>query len=194
IVLATLVLLLVLLVSGRVRPAVAFTGLAGFYVLAGFVDVPTLLAQYTNPALATLVLLLLVSLALERSPLLDWLSQRLFDGSERAALLRLMGGSVLLSAFLNNTAVVASLLATVTRQKRIVPSRLLIPLSYASVLGGIMTLVGTSTNLVVNSFYLDASGHELGMFQFAWVGVPVALVVLVVLFWRARTLPYQSVE
>src|SRR5699024_10342412 len=129
-------------------PAVAFVGLAGFYVLAGFVDVQMLLAQYTSPALVTLILLLLVSLALERSSLLDWLSRRLFNGSELAALLRLMGGSALLSAFLINTAVVASLLATVSRQRRIVPSRLLIPLSYASVLGGIMTLVGTSTNLV----------------------------------------------
>ncbi len=101
--------LLGLLISGVVRPAIAFVGLAGAYLLLDLVDTATLLAQYTNPALATLLLLLLVSLALERTPLLDWLSQRLLTGSEKTATARLMGASAVLSAFLNNTAVVARL-------------------------------------------------------------------------------------
>ena len=186
--------LLGLLISGVVRPAIAFVGLAGSYLLLGLVDTPTLLAQYTNPALATLLLLLLVSLALERTPLLDWLSQRLLNGRESTATARLMGASALLSAFLNNTAVVAAFLGAISRQKRIAPSRLLIPLSYASILGGITTLVGTSTNLVVNSFTLSRTGSELGMFQFALVGVPVALLTLGVLLWRARALPHHQPE
>jgi di/tricarboxylate transporter len=185
---------LVLLVSGRVKPATAFTGLAGLYLLAGLVDTPTLLMQYTNPALATLLLLLLVSMALERSPLLDWLSHRLLSGHPRLATAKLMGSSAVLSAFLNNTAVVSAFLGAISRQHKIAPSRLLIPLSYASVLGGITTLVGTSTNLVVSSFYLNADGHELGMFQFALVGVPVALITLVVLLWRANALPHHPAE
>ncbi|MGP9641207.1 SLC13 family permease, partial [Halomonas sp. AOP42-A1-14] len=122
--------------------------------------------------------MLLVSLALERSPLLDWLSRHLLKGHPRLATARLMGSTAVLSAFLNNTAVVAAFLGAISRQQRIAPSRLLIPLSYASVLGGITTLVGTSTNLVVNSFNLSASGSELGMFQFSLVGIPVALVTL----------------
>ncbi|ANB02746.1 SLC13 family permease [Ectothiorhodospira sp. BSL-9] len=181
--------LLVVLISGRVRPAVAFVGLAGAYLLLGLVDTATLLKQYTNPALATLLLLLLVSLALERSPLLNWLSQRLLRGRETTATARLMGTSAVLSAFLNNTAVVAAFMSTISRQQRIAPSRLLIPLSYASILGGMTTLVGTSTNLVVNSFTLSSGGFELGMFQFALVGVPVALLTFGVLLWRARALP-----
>lgn len=64
--------LLILLISGKVKPAIAFTTLAGVFLLLGFIDSSTLLKQYTNPALATLILLLLVSLALERSPLLNW--------------------------------------------------------------------------------------------------------------------------
>ncbi|MDR9439416.1 MAG: SLC13 family permease [Halomonas sp.] len=183
-----------LLISGRVRPAIAFVGLAGAYLVLGLVDTATLLQQYTNPALATLVLLLLVSLALERTPLLDWLSQRLLRGSEKTATARLMGASALLSAFLNNTAVVAAFLGAISRQKRIAPSRLLIPLSYASILGGVTTLVGTSTNLVVNSFALGSGGFELGMFQFSLVGVPVALLTFGVLLWRARTLPAHMPE
>tara|TARA_R110000751_G_scaffold67165_4_gene137089 strand:- start:245 stop:526 length:282 start_codon:yes stop_codon:yes gene_type:complete len=92
-----------------------------------------------------------------------------------------MGSTAVLSAFLNNTAVVATFLGTISRQQRIAPSQLLIPLSYASILGGITTLVGTSTNLVVNSFNLSATGIELGMFQFSFVGVPVALITPCVL-------------
>lgn len=186
--------LLALLISGVVRPAIAFVGLAGAYLLLGLVDTATLLAQYTNPALATLLLLLLVSLALERTPLLDWLSQRLLTGSEKTATARLMGASAVLSAFLNNTAVVAAFLGAISRQKRIAPSRLLIPLSYASILGGMTTLVGTSTNLVVNSFALGSGGFELGMFQFSLVGVPVALLTFGVLLWRAGKLPEHPPE
>ncbi|MFP3344095.1 SLC13 family permease [Halomonas sp. SIMBA_159] len=193
-VLLSITLLLVLLISGKVKPAIAFLTLAGGYLLVGFIDTSTLLVQYTNPALATLLLLLLVSLALERSPLLDWLSQHLLKGHPKLATARLMGSTAVLSAFLNNTAVVAAFLGAITRQQGIAPSRLLIPLSYASILGGITTLVGTSTNLVVNSFNLNASGSELGMFQFSLVGIPVALVTLSVLLWRANALPHHRLE
>ncbi len=193
-VLLSIAVLLVLLISGKVKPAIDFVTLAGIFLLLGFVDTSTLLMQYTNPALATLLLLLLVSLALERSPLLDWLSRDLLKGHPRLATARLMGSTAVLSAFLNNTAVVAAFLGAISRQQRIAPSRLLIPLSYASILGGITTLVGTSTNLVVNSFNLSASGSELGMFQFSLVGVPVALITLCVLLWRANALPHHRLE
>lgn len=193
-VLLSITLLLVLLISGKVKPAIAFVSLAAGYLLVGFIDTSTLLVQYTNPALATLLLLLLVSLALERSPLLDWLSKHLLKGHPKLATARLMGSTAVLSAFLNNTAVVAAFLGAITRQQGIAPSRLLIPLSYASILGGITTLVGTSTNLVVNSFHLNASGSELGMFQFSLVGIPVALITLAVLLWRANALPHHRPE
>ncbi|MGP9737765.1 MULTISPECIES: SLC13 family permease [Halomonas] len=193
-VLLSIALLLALLTSGRVKPAIAFVSLASIFLLLGFVDTPTLLAQYTNPALATLLLLLLVSLALERSPMLDWLSRHLLKGQPKLATARLMVSTAVLSAFLNNTAVVAAFLGAISRQHRIAPSRLLIPLSYASILGGITTLVGTSTNLVVNSFTLSTSGTELGMFEFSLVGVPVALITLCVLMWRANALPHHSPE
>ncbi|MDI4636805.1 MULTISPECIES: SLC13 family permease [Halomonadaceae] len=193
-VLLSLAGLLALLVSGLVRPAIAFVTMAAGYLVCGLVDTTVLLQQYTNPALATLLLLLLVSLALERSPLLDWVSQHLLQRRPDKAVVKLMGVSAVLSAFLNNTAVVASFLSTISRQDRIAPSRLLIPLSYASILGGMTTLVGTSTNLVVNSFAMGSAGIELGMFQFSLVGVPVALLTFVVLVWRAATLPHHHPE
>lgn len=188
-VLLTLPLLLTVLASGRVNPAVAFFTLAAAFMLGGLVSTEAFLASFTNPALATLVVLLLVSVVIERSPLLHRLSGKILVGDEKCAFLRLTGISTLLSAFMNNTAVVSTFLVTLTRQQKIAPSRLLIPLSYASILGGITTLIGTSTNLVVNSFVESAGLPPLRMFQFSAVGIPVALACLAVLYWRMHALP-----
>lgn len=193
-VLASIIGLLAVLASGRVQPATAFLTLAGGYLLTGLVELPELLSSFANPALATLILLLLVSLTLERSPLLDQLSAKILSGREKPALFKLMSVSALLSAFLNNTAIVASFLGTLSRQTQISPSRLLIPLSYASILGGITTLVGTSTNLVVGSFVLDAGLPELSMFQFSLVGIPVALLCILTLMFTASWLPNNRSE
>ncbi|WP_235864795.1 SLC13 family permease [Pseudothauera lacus] len=187
-------MLLVLLISGRVAPAPLFVSWAVGFHLLGLVDQRALLGSYTNSALATLVLLLLVSLALERSPLLDRLSATLLKGRPGFAVLRLSGLTAMLSAFLNNTAVVGALLGVVARQKFISPSRLLIPLSYASVLGGVTTLVGTSTNLVVNSFVVEAGLPPIQMFDLAWAGVPIALGCIVVLALSSRLLPAHDVD
>lgn len=192
IVLLTLPLLLLTLASGRVAPAVAFFTVAVAFMLGGIVSTEAFLASFTNPALATLVVLLLVSAVIERSPLLYRLSNKILVGDEKRAFIRLTGISTLLSAFMNNTAVVSTFLATLTRQQKIAPSRLLIPLSYASILGGITTLIGTSTNLVVNSFVESAGLPPLRMFQFSAVGIPVALACLIVLYWRMRVLPANS--
>lgn len=194
VVLASLAVLLALLVRGRTAPAALFTALAGLYYLGGLVEQQTLLSSYTNPALATLILLLLVSLVLERSPLLDHIANLLLKGRPGVATLRLSGVTALLSAFLNNTAVVGAMLGVISRQRHIAPSRLLIPLSYASILGGITTLVGTSTNLVVNSFVIAAGLAPLGMFTFAMVGVPVALACIGVLLVSARLLPAHAAD
>ena len=186
--------LLILLVQGRFSPAALFSGWAVAYVLCGVIGQQALLSSYTNPALITLIILMLVSLALERSPLLERCSTALLKGNETLATLRLMGVTAALSAFLNNTAVVGSLLGAISRQRHIPASRLLIPLSYASILGGVTTLVGTSTNLVVNSFVIDAGLPPLGMFQFAIVGMPVALLCLLGLLLSARLLPRNSLQ
>jgi len=187
--LASVVLLLGLLVHGRLPATSLFALWAVAYVLVGWVPQPTFLSGYVNSALVTLVLLLLVSVALERSFLIQRLSQIVASGSERSAVLRLSGIAGAISAFLNNTAVVAGLMGMISRQTKIAPSRLLIPLSYASVLGGITTLVGTSTNLVVDSLVQQAGLPALGMFQFTAVGLPVAVVSLLALWWSSRFLP-----
>src|SRR5690554_2093964 len=194
-VLASVGVLIGLLIHGRIAPAVLFTGLAGLYYLTGLLEQNTWLTSYTNPALATLILLLLVSIVLARTALLDRLSDVLLRGkSHMGAQLRLSGTAMVSSSMLNNTAVVGALLNVVARQREIPASRLLLPLSYASIFGGITTLVGTSTNLVVNSFVVAAGLPALGMFTFTWVGLPVAVLCLLVLTLSARTLPTRIAE
>ena len=192
--LLSVAVLLGLLVHGRFSAAVLFTLWAAAYFLFGLIDEKALLSSYANPALAALILLLLVSLALERSILLERMTHRLLNGHESLAKIKLMGAATVFSAFLNNTAVVGVLLGAISRQKRIPASRLLIPLSYASILGGITTLVGTSTNLVVNSFAVSNHLEPIGMFQLAWVGVPVAVACIVVISISARWLPRHTTD
>lgn len=167
----------------------AFPGLAIIYLGTRVVSVDQFLGAFSNSALATLTLLLLVSIVFERSKLLEKLSAKLVQGGERKALAKLLITTSTLSAFLNNTAVVATFLSHISKQKQIPASRLLLPLSYASILGGITTLVGTSTNLVVNSFMISAGLPELGLFEMSTIGVPVALACLACLFVARRLLP-----
>jgi di/tricarboxylate transporter len=103
-----------------------------------------------------------------------------------------------MSAFLNNTPVVATFIPAVltwARRHSIAPSKLLIPLSYAAILGGTCTLIGTSTNLVVNGLWISEGGPGLGMFDLAWVGIPVALIgVVYILLVGTRLLPEHTTD
>ena len=94
----------------------------------------------------------------------------------------MMMPTALMSAFLNNTPVVAMFIPAVkdwAKCHRLSVSSLMMPLSYAAIIGGTCTLIGTSTNLVVNGLLLsETPGAGLGMFDIAWVGVPALLVVL----------------
>jgi len=194
-VLASIGALLALLVHGRISPSILFSLWGGGYLLAGQIEEKAYLSGFTNSALATLVVLLLVSLALERSPILEQLSKILIrNGSPTAAVLRLTSVAALASAFINNTAVVGAFLGMVSKQRRVPASKLLIPLSYASIIGGVTTLVGTSTNLVVNSFAVNAGLPAFTMFQFSWVGVPLALVCVIVISMSSRFLPVHEME
>lgn len=189
VVLASIALLLVLLIRGRQAPALLFGIWSTTYLLCGLVNESFFLQSFTNSALSTLIVLLMVSLALERSPILDWLSENIIQGTTAVAVFRLSVVTIAFSAFLNNTAVVGAFLGLVKKQQRIAPSKLLIPLSYAAIFGGTVTLIGTSTNLVVNSFTVNAGLPAISMFQLAWVGLPAALVGTIALLITNRMLP-----
>ncbi|MEW5838759.1 MAG: SLC13 family permease [Pseudomonadota bacterium] len=187
-VLASLALLIAVLVHGRLQAGMAFMLLAVGYYSFGLIDARALLQNYVDPSLMTLMLLMLTSVALEKTLLLERFGERMLAGAYPMALGRLMVVTASFSAFLNNTAVVASLMGIVTQNGRFAPSRLLIPLSYAALFGGVVTLIGTSTNLVVNGFAVRAGMEPLGMFDFAWVGVPIVIVCTLVVMLLARWL------
>jgi len=114
---------------------------------------PDVFHHLANNGLITLVLLLLVSLAVDKTGFIKSLGRKLITANAGASMSRVLGVAFFSSAFLNNTAVVASLIGPVKQNQHHAPSKLLLPLSYAAILGGTVTLVGTSTNLIVDGIW-----------------------------------------
>src|SRR5687767_12136498 len=163
-VVAALAVLVVLLVRGKQSPALVFTGVAFFFLMIDLISTDQALRQFTNPGLVTVVALLLVSVVLDKSRLLDLVTDRLVRGRYRWALLKLALATGAYSAFLNNTAVVASLIGPLRANPHHSASRLLLPMCYAASVGGTLTLVGTSTNLLVSAFLIGRGMPGLQMF------------------------------
>jgi len=140
------------LVFSRLRPLTIFSMAALILYLFNVLPLEALAHNYVNSALLTLVLLLLLSVVLERTLLLSLVARHVVHGGLKSILFRLTLLSGLTSSLLNNTAVVAALMGPLQKQSGMLASRLLLPLSYASILGGMLTLIGTSTN--IQSFHL----------------------------------------
>ncbi|MFC4653561.1 MULTISPECIES: SLC13 family permease [Rheinheimera] len=164
-----------LLTLTRLSAAWVFGAVAILAYLTDLLNVQQFAASFTDSSLLTLVLLLLVSVALEKTRLISWVGQQLTKGSFRAVLGRLWFSTALLSSFTANTAVVASLIGAIKRSQKFAPSKLMLPMAFAATFGGTLTLIGTSTNLVVNSF-LDKAGLPLLQF-FTTTGVAVGVVL-----------------
>ena len=144
--------------------------------LGGIVTPGQALAGFSNPGLVTVAALYVVAAALRDTGAIYWIAHRLLGRprSERGSLLRLVLPSGLLSAFLNNTTVVAMMIPAVqewAKRLQLPPSRLLLPLSYATILGGTCTLIGTSTNLVVNGLMLEHGMAGFGLFDISGLGL-----------------------
>jgi di/tricarboxylate transporter len=154
------------------------------------------LAGFANQGMLTVAVLYIVVSGLTETGAVGWIVQHILGRprSTRQAQARLMAPAAVLSAFLNNTPVVAVFVPAVkvwARRNKLNLSKLLIPLSYASIVGGTCTLIGTSTNLVVNGMLVDQAGLPgLSMFDLAWIGVPITVsVLLFVLMFSGRLLP-----
>ena len=165
----------------------AFTFLIGIVVLGifGILTPKEILSGLANEQIMVIILLLLLGDIIRKSNLID----RLFDKAFRKAttyrgfMTRMIAIVAGFSAFLNNTPLVAIMIPYVhnwSKRNNYAPSKLLIPLSYAAILGGCATLIGTSTNLIVNGMVTDQlivpGLKPLGMFDFTIVGFPMIII------------------
>lgn len=192
IVLGVLAVMVVAQATRRVSPTVGVAGALAALYLAGVLDTPQVLSGFSNPAPATLAALYIVAGAVDRSGGLAPVSQRLLTGgAPRRSLARLSTVAAGLSAVMANTPVVAMFIGPVlqwARRSGESASQYLIPLSYAAVLGGMPTLIGTSTNLVASGVVAASIGDGYDLFEPARLGLPIALIGLLVVVVGARTL------
>ena len=177
------------LIFSRWSPPLLFSAAMAACVMVGSIDLSTVMAKATNEGLVTLLLLLMVSLGLERLPWLLSLSHYVVRRSLPRTLLGLSGMTMLFSAFVNNTAVVATLAGTLRKNPYHAASQILLPISYAAILGGTLTLIGTSTNLIVSSFLEDLTGSGIAFFAFLPVALPAAMAGLAAMLLMHRVLP-----
>ena len=193
-ILAIFILTIIGLIRFQNRPAYVF-GITLLILCAGqFVTTEQLLASVANKGLLTLILLMLCSLTLEKTRLLRLVATLVIKENYVSTWFRLFSFTVLSSAFLNNTAVVSTMLAPIRNNPHHAASKLLLPLSYAAILGGTLTLVGTSTNLIVNSLVINAGLPALAFFDFTLVGLCVVITCGITLFILCRWLPEHDVE
>jgi di/tricarboxylate transporter len=155
---------------------------AGAVIVTGLLPMSLALKSFSNAAPITVACMFILSTALEKTGFIAWLGHGLsrFTGSsEVSVLLVFCTFAATLSAFMNNTAVVAMLMPvamSLSRTARISPSKLLIPMSFAAILGGTCTLIGTSTNLVVQGVLVAQKQPPIGMFEFSLLGLIYAVI------------------
>jgi len=206
--------LMAVLVRGRIGPDTAMLGALAFLMLSGVVDPVKAVSGFAHPSVIMIAALFVVATGLTETGALSGFGKKVLGrpGTVGGAIGRLMSPVAVLSAFLNNTPVVAMNMPVVqdfARATGINPSRLFMPLSFAAMLGGCCTLVGTSSNITINELYKQyvrensgVMGERFGLAEMSvaeqfWavsaVGVPVCVVgiVFVSLFSR-RLLPVRS--
>ncbi|NWO57704.1 SLC13 family permease [Chromohalobacter israelensis] len=182
----------------RVAPDVVLMAALAFLVISGILTPSEALAGFANPGVMTIATLYVVAAGLKETGAIQWLAHRLLGQPRRLrqAQLRVLLPASGLSAFMNNTTVVAMFIPAIQEwaaRLRLPTSKLLLPLSYASILGGTCTLIGTSTNLVVDGLLQSERGISLHMFELAWVGVPLVVIAGGFLYLMAdRLLPNRQ--
>ena len=162
-------------------------------------DLEALLNVFSNSAPLTIAAMFIVSGSLERTVAIDLITsylRRMVKLPYRFFMFIMVIGVAAVSAFINNTPVVIVLMPvvlTLSREMGIASSKLLIPLSYASIFGGTCTLLGTSTNLLASGILLDSGHAPIGMFELAAVGLPIlACGSLYLVFFGNKLLPHRE--
>jgi di/tricarboxylate transporter len=203
-----LVLMIGTMALGRFSADIVMMGVLLVLLLAGVLGPQEAIAGFAHPGVITVAMLYIVAAAMKETGAMSRLTSTLLGRpkTERSAQVRLALPVAAMSAFINNTPIVAMFLPTLTgvaRRCRIAPSKLFMPLSFASILGGVCTLIGTSTNVIVAELLVegeitsdggpatvDNPALSLSMFTLAKVGLPIAIIGLAyILIFGRRLLP-----
>ena len=167
--------------------------------LTGILAPEEAFSGFSSPATLTVVSMLILSAGLQRAGVVDYVARQLSGsaGNSPRKILAVIALPVIgLSAFVNNTPVVALMIPVtlaLARKGGVSPSKVLLPLSYLSILGGTCTLFGTSTNLLVDALYRESGGPGLGVFEFTSMGLVYLVVGALYVFLLApKLLPERS--
>lgn len=189
-----LVVMVAALVTGRLSPPAAVIGTSAALFVLGVTNAQQAFSGFANTAPITVAALYVIAGAIDRTGALAPIVSKLLNepGNIRKDLAKLLVPSAVGSAFLANTPIVAMLTPAVTRWadgKGRSASSFLIPLSYATILGGALTAIGTSTNLVASGLLESVGEEPLGLFELATIGLPLLIIGLVVILICAPFLP-----
>lgn len=183
-VLLGLIGMLTALIMDKMRPGIVLLSLVVVFMAAGIITPKQMVAGFSNRGMITVALLFLVSEGIRQSGALSTVVKKLLpkEGcSVTRTQMRILPIVSIFSAFLNNTPVVvifAPILKNWAKRVGLSYTKFLIPLSYATILGGLCTLIGTSTNLVVHGMMIDRGLDGLKMFDLAYIGIPLTFVGL----------------
>lgn len=201
IVLLALAAMLVALIKDKMRPGMILFSVVVVFLCTGILSPKEVLAGFSNKGMVTVALLFLVSEGIRQSDAMAQVIKWVLPQKKTTvfkAQVRMLPCIAFMSAFLNNTPIVVIFAPIIKRwanRIKIPATYFLIPLSYVTILGGLCTLIGTSTNLVVNSMIIDAGYRGLSMFELAMVGVPVTIVgIAYLLLVSKRLLPDNRPE
>ena len=204
-VLGVIILLVVGLISDKIKPHILFLGAALMLMVLGILHPKDFLSSFANESIATIFVLILLTAALNSNfNIIKYLDNIFTQKRKPSVFLFQMTSSVaLLSSLMNNTPIVAMLIPYVLRwskKMQVSPSKLLIPLSYAAVIGGMITIIGTSTNLVLNGFIESKGEKPFAFFDFLVPGLLVSVVGVIfmstlgIYLLKDRKNPFDSVK
>ncbi|MBT2217653.1 SLC13 family permease [Virgibacillus dakarensis] len=184
--------MLIGLLAEITRPEIIVFAVLTIFLVTGILTPEEALQGFSNEGMLTIALLFIVAGAVQNSGIMErfitsWLAK---SKSLLESMARFFIPTSILSGFLNNTPIVVTLAPLIKNwceERDIAPSKFLIPLSYVTILGGTITLMGTSTNLVVHGMLLDYGYEGYSLFQLAIIGIPITVVGLVYIF----TIGYQ---
>ena len=181
IILGLLILMVGLFIWGRWRYDAISLGVLSVFVLLGYIQPEEAFKGFSHPAVITVALVLLISKGLERSGFISVIGRKLqaYANSEIQFMISITFFAAILSSFMNNIGAMAMLLPItlgICQKMNWNPSKFLIPLSFASILGGMNTKIGTPPNIIISEFRNDFADKDFAFFDFAFAGVPVSIL------------------